>query len=40
MEFSVEFCFVKREEWSAENGNLAKCLCKFKVWIFCYRSKL
>ena len=25
---------VENGEWSAENGNLAKCLCKFKVWIF------
>ena len=44
-EFSVGFCSVKREEWSAENGNLAKCLCKFKVyfkflWIFCFKFKV
>ena len=41
MEFSVGFCSVERGEWSAENGNLAKCLRKFKVyfkflWIFCF----
>ena len=32
-------------KWSAENGNLAKCLCKFKVyfkflWIFCFKFKV
>ena len=36
-----DFCSVERREWSAENGILAKCLCKFKVyfkflWIFCF----
>ena len=41
MEFSVGFCSVERGEWSAENGNLAKCLCKFKVYFkffgfFCF----
>ena len=41
MEFSVGYCSVERGEWSAENGNLAKCLRKFKVyfkflWIFCF----
>ena len=40
-EFSVGFCSVERGEWSAENGILAKCLCKFKVYFkffgfFCF----